>query len=93
LIGSLEVGKRADVVVIDGSELSWHPLSPDPVLQLVWGWSDQAVRDVVVDGRMVVADRRVLGVDVGVLLEDVASRARLLAERSGVRFTSRWPVV
>jgi 5-methylthioadenosine/S-adenosylhomocysteine deaminase len=93
LVGSLEVGKRADLVVIDRSGLGWHPLSADPVLQMVWGWSDQAVRDVVVDGRVVVADRRVLGVDVEGLLEEVGSRAMRLAERSGVRFPSRWPVV
>ena len=36
-IGSLEVGKRADVVVVDTTGPNWAPPSADPVLGLVWG--------------------------------------------------------
>ncbi|MEO5901216.1 MAG: amidohydrolase family protein, partial [Ilumatobacteraceae bacterium] len=36
-IGSLEVGKQADVVVHDTSGVQWTPRATDPVRQLIWG--------------------------------------------------------
>ena len=36
-LGSLEVGKRADVVAVDTTGPGWTPPSADPVLGLVWG--------------------------------------------------------
>jgi 5-methylthioadenosine/S-adenosylhomocysteine deaminase len=92
-IGSLEVGKRADVVVHDTSGPAWIPRSEDPVLQLVWGTDGRGVRDVVIDGRIVLRDRRVTGVDLGELaVEAAAARSALLA-RSGVTPRAAWPVV
>ena len=55
-IGSLEVGKRADIVLIDTDGPEWMPRSPDPVLQLVWASDGRSVRDVLVAGRVVVRD-------------------------------------
>ena len=54
-IGSLEVGKQADIVVHDTSSVSWAPRG-ETVLQLVWGTDGRSVRDVVVAGRPVVRD-------------------------------------
>lgn len=63
-IGSLEVGKRADVVVHDTRQPQWIPRSPDVVLQLVWGTDGRSVSEVMVDGRWVVRNGRCTGVDV-----------------------------
>ena len=52
-IGTLEVGKRADVVVIDASRL---PSGGDPATRIVFGGAGRAVRDVVVDGTVIVRD-------------------------------------
>lgn len=56
LIGSLEPGKRADLVLaqdtVDVAVLH------DPISQLVYGASPRSIRDVWVDGRQVVADHR-----------------------------------
>ena len=64
-IGSLEVGKRADIVRgrHDRPEPGC-PRSPDPVLQLVWATDGRAVRHVVASGRVVVRDGRCTTVDV-----------------------------
>lgn len=74
-IGSLEPGKRADVVLFEGSVevATVH----DPAAQLVYGASPRAVRDVWVDGRRVLHDRRVVTVDEG----EQAARCRPLAAR------------
>ena len=62
-IGSLQVGKRADVALIDTTTPEWVPLSPDPVLQLVWASDGRSVRHVVASGRVVVRDREPTLVD------------------------------
>jgi cytosine/adenosine deaminase-related metal-dependent hydrolase len=56
-IGTLEVGKRADLQVVDLNHWSGLP-GGDPASRLVFGCSPQAVRDVVVDGRLVVSRGR-----------------------------------
>jgi 5-methylthioadenosine/S-adenosylhomocysteine deaminase len=79
-LGSLEPGKRADVVVIDASGPSWVPRAADPVLSLVWGAGTRSVRHVVAAGRVVVRDGRCTTVDVTALAAEAAGRrAHLLA--------------
>lgn len=55
LIGSLEPGKRADVVIIDLDEDNLVPLY-DPVSHLAYAVEAADVRTVVVDGRIVLRD-------------------------------------
>ena len=55
-IGSLEVGKRADVVVVDTTGPVWTPHADDPTTALVWAADGRSVRDVVASGRVVVRD-------------------------------------
>lgn len=62
-IGSLTVGKRADIVLVDTTGPEWVPRSPDPVLQLVWASDGRSVRHVVASGRVVVEDGEPTGVD------------------------------
>jgi 5-methylthioadenosine/S-adenosylhomocysteine deaminase len=54
-IGSLEVGRRADVVVMDTSGPHWHPHA-DWASALLWQSRPEDVRTVLVDGRVVVDD-------------------------------------
>jgi 5-methylthioadenosine/S-adenosylhomocysteine deaminase len=51
-IGTLEVGKKADVIVLDGSRLAGP--AGDPATRIVYGGGSRAVRDVIVDGRIIV---------------------------------------
>jgi 5-methylthioadenosine/S-adenosylhomocysteine deaminase len=88
-IGSIEPGKAADIVVHDGGALAWLPPG-DPALHLVWGTDGRSVRDVVVDGRVVVRDGRCTTVDTDALRHEVlAAKARLL-DRAGIAVPSRW---
>ena len=61
-IGSLEAGKRADIVVVDVRAPRLHPLY-DPVSHLVYAAKGADVRHVVVEGRVVMRDRKVLTLD------------------------------
>ena len=73
LIGSLEPGKRADLVLLQ--DTGCVAVLHDPGAQLVHGASPRAVRDVWVDGRRVVADHVCVTVDE----HDQIVRARVLA--------------
>jgi cytosine/adenosine deaminase-related metal-dependent hydrolase len=68
-IGSLEVGKAADVVVIDAENTRLTP-TYDPVGTLVRYAVGTDVETVVVAGRVVVEEGRVLTVDEPALLDD-----------------------
>jgi 5-methylthioadenosine/S-adenosylhomocysteine deaminase len=82
-IGSLEPGKAADLVIHDGRSVSWTPPG-DPVLNLVWGSDGRSVRDVIVNGRVVIRGGRSTTVDEDELRRDARrARARLL-ERAGL---------
>lgn len=53
LVGSLEPGKRADIVVFDGQRLEGTPVH-DPAANLIYALSPRSVRDVLVDGEPLV---------------------------------------
>lgn len=90
-LGSLEVGKQADIVVHDRTGPSWHPHSDDPILQLVWGSDGRSVRDVFIAGDQVVEAGKPSRIDLGELAADARHRRRGLLERSGVRPRPKWP--
>jgi len=54
-IGSLEIGKRADVIVIDCNRLSLTP-APDIVAGLVYSAQPGDVRTSIIDGQIVMRD-------------------------------------
>jgi 5-methylthioadenosine/S-adenosylhomocysteine deaminase len=62
-IGSLTVGKAADVICVDLSGVEHRPLL-DPVSQLVYAASRHDVTDVWVAGEQLVAERAALRLDV-----------------------------
>lgn len=74
--GSLEVGKRADVAVVDASALHAEP-GGDAASRLVYACTAADVRHVTVDGQIVVEDRELRSLDE----ERVRSRARVEAKR------------
>ena len=79
-IGSLEPGKRADLVVVGLDEPRLHPLY-DPVSHLVYAAKGADVRDVVVEGRVIMRDRRVITLDEKAVLAE-ADRLRDQVRRS-----------
>ncbi|WP_157216921.1 amidohydrolase family protein [Flavisphingomonas formosensis] len=82
-IGSIEIGKRADLVVHDGSAAAWRPAG-DPALNLIWGTDGRTVRDVVVDGRIVLRNGRSTLVDEEELARRATEARDALLARSGV---------
>ncbi len=79
-IGTLEVGKRADVVVIDPSRLGGP--GGDPATRILFGGGARGVRDVVVDGTIVVRDGVPLTLDAIEVRAKAIETQRTLLERA-----------
>ncbi|HET9209513.1 MAG TPA: amidohydrolase family protein [Thermoanaerobaculia bacterium] len=84
-IGSLEPGKRADLVVLapDRPEL-WGAPQADPHDLVAFGASRAAVRHVLVDGRLLVEDGRLTHLDLAEILRASDRHLAALIRRSGV---------
>jgi len=74
-VGSIEIGKRADLVVVDTDAPHLMPMYR-AVSHLVYAARGSDVKDVMIDGRFVVRDRRLLTVDLKDLLDRVSARCR-----------------
>jgi 5-methylthioadenosine/S-adenosylhomocysteine deaminase len=68
-IGSLEAGKRADLIIVDMSGARQTPMY-DPVSHLVYVARGSDVRTTVVHGKVLMRDRRVLTLDEAAVLRD-----------------------
>jgi 5-methylthioadenosine/S-adenosylhomocysteine deaminase len=91
-LGSIEVGKRADLVVLDPRRREWAPPGDDVALQLVWGTDGRAVRHVVVAGEVVVRNGHSTRVDEAALAAAALDAGRALRRRAGLPVSVRWPV-
>ena len=74
LVGSIEAGKQADLVVLDSHSPSLTPTF-DPHVTLAASAGRGDVRHVITDGRVVVRDRQVLTIDEAAVLAEAAEYA------------------
>jgi cytosine/adenosine deaminase-related metal-dependent hydrolase len=81
VVGSLESGKAADLVVFDGNSPALANIH-DPFQAVVYCAGPREVKDVWVAGRQRVADGEVLDVDLPALLRESRKLARSLARRA-----------
>jgi len=91
-IGSLEPGKRADLVLYDLDTPEWRPLL-NPVNNLVYAASGASVRTVLIDGRIVLDEGRLATLDERAVYERVEVLAREQIARAGLPIESKWPVI
>lgn len=82
-IGSLEVGKRADVLLFDLSHVEWVPCH-DPVQALVYSATPRSLSTVLIDGEIVLDGGRITTVDEAALLAEAGDRAKDIVARSGL---------
>ncbi len=76
--GSLEVGKRADLIIVDTKKPHLTPLY-DPASHLVYSANGGDVRDVIVDGKVIVQDRVLRTIKIEAVMKEVESLARKIA--------------
>ena len=91
-IGSLEAGKKADLVVIDLNRLHTTP-SPNPISTLIYAATGGEVDTVVVDGQIVVEQGQLLTLDEDEVMEQAQQHAQALYKRAGIEIAPKWPVL
>ena len=91
-IGSIEVNKKADLVLFDAGRVEWRTLF-NPVNNLVYSADGRSVDTVIVDGQVVVAAHKPLFVDESSLIQKTQELGEGLLARTGVPVAQRWPVV
>ncbi len=91
-IGSLEVGKQADIVIHDATNWGWSPRG-DVGLQLVWGTDGRSVRDVFVAGNAVIRDGACVTVDAPEVRRSSQAQQTSLLGRAGITIPHVWPHV
>jgi cytosine/adenosine deaminase-related metal-dependent hydrolase len=91
-IGSVEVGKRADVVLFDATRPEWRSVF-NPVNNLVYSADGRSVHTVVVDGKVVVEAGVAQFVDEKELGWRVQRIGEALLARVGLSAATRWPIV
>jgi 5-methylthioadenosine/S-adenosylhomocysteine deaminase len=83
-IGSLETGKKADVIVLELNRPHLQPVY-NPVSHLVYSATGADVRDVIIDGKLVMKNRRLLTLDE----EEILKRAKEWGRRISTKFQMR----
>jgi 5-methylthioadenosine/S-adenosylhomocysteine deaminase len=82
-VGSLEPGKRADLIILDLERLHLTP-RPDPVSSIVYAAEARDIRTVLIDGQPVLIDGRLQTLDERQVIEDARRQYVQLAARAGL---------
>jgi 5-methylthioadenosine/S-adenosylhomocysteine deaminase len=91
-IGSLEVGKKADLIVVNPDSAGML-LMHDPVANMVYSMRAENVESVMTDGHWLMKDHKLLTVAEQEIIQEAKQRAAAIAHRAGIRLPDRFNVV
>lgn len=83
-IGSLEPGKKADIILVDLFKPHMVPLNM-PVYRVTCFANGADVHTTIVDGQVLMEDRRVLSVEPEAVLEDAQAATETMLQRTGLQ--------
>ncbi len=79
-IGSIEVGKQADVILIDLDSLNYHPINNVPS-QLVYCGQAENIDSVIIAGELIMKNKKFININIMSVLEDAQNAAIDLQKR------------
>jgi 5-methylthioadenosine/S-adenosylhomocysteine deaminase len=89
-IGSLEVGKKADVILLDLARPHMYPYNM-PLYRAVYYANGNDVSTVIIDGKVRMEDRKVLSVDEEYVLSEAQTATENMLDRTGLRWMTQTP--
>lgn len=93
-VGSLEIGKKADIILVDFNQPHLLP-NHQPVSKLVYCARGADVKTSIIDGQVVMENRRVLGLDEEKVMQKALDLSADLVERAGIEthdlLEAGWP--
>jgi 5-methylthioadenosine/S-adenosylhomocysteine deaminase len=88
-VGSLEVGKRADIIIVDLHAPHLWPVLPEPtsniIEQLVYSANSGDVLTTIVDGKVLMRDREIFSLDVKEAEKMVLEASQDLIKLAGIK--------
>lgn len=91
-IGSLEAGKKADVIIINPNSPGMLPLH-DTIANLVTSMHSSNVESTMCDGKWLMKERKILTVDENAILIEAKERASAICKRAGIALPLRFPYI
>ena len=79
ITGSIEAGKRADIAIVDFDDLNQTPFY-NVYSHLVYATKANDVRTVIINGRIVMLDRRLLTLNESVIKKDANAYRKKIIE-------------
>lgn len=83
-IGSIEVGKKADIVLFNLNTPDWVPYQ-NPIQTLVYSATPGSVDTVLIDGQLLMENRKILHLDEQEIYKAAREQAGRVIERSGLQ--------
>lgn len=92
-IGSIEVGKKADIVIIDTLKPEWVPVH-NPLAALVYASNGSHVDFVMADGKALLENGQFLTIDWPSVAEKAQKASDSIIKRAGLEkfFSPKWPI-
>lgn len=91
-IGSLEVGKQADIVIFDTRRPEWRPMHNE-VHNLVYSASGESIETVMIDGKIVMEKRNVLTMNEKEVLAGLDETIKDMRTRIKAPVVSPWKFI
>lgn len=92
VIGSLEVGKKADMIILNGNDIHSLPMH-NPIGNIVYSMSSQNVESTICDGKWLMKEREIVVLDEVELLGKVKVQAEKIREKAGIKLESKFKFV
>ncbi len=92
LYGSLEAGKKADLIIINPFGPSMMPVN-DPIAALVTAMHSTNIESTMCDGRWIMRDRKVLTLDEDAIVREAQAHSEAIYKRAGIELPDRFPTV
>lgn len=92
IYGSIEVGKKADLIIINPFGPSMMPVN-DKIAALVMAMHSSNIESSMCDGRWIMRDRKVLTLDEEMIVKAACEHADAIYKRAGIVLPDRFPVI
>ncbi|MGL5801139.1 MAG: amidohydrolase family protein [Cetobacterium sp.] len=91
-IGSLEVGKKADLIILNPNTIHSLPLH-DPIANIVYTMSSENVESTMCNGKWLMKNREILVLNESDLIEQVKIKSEEIKTKAKIVLPNRFPVV
>lgn len=92
LYGSLEAGKKADLIIINPYGASMMPVN-DPIAALVTAMHSTNIESTMCDGKWLMRDRKILTLDEDAIIREAQEHAEAIYKRAGIVLPDRFPTI